>query len=145
MTHSFPPRRSSDLKTITRRGLLKTGAATSIALAAPLHFVRGAWAKDYKPIDNFPARTEGSSVNYAFIVPLTGAYADEGADELRAYKLDVKHINEGSGMLETMKTLSLNGNGVLGRKAKYVRGDSPQKHDAPRTPPHRATARWGTQ
>src|SRR3546814_1780859 len=72
-------------KTITRRGLLKTGAATSIALAAPLHFVRGAWAKDYKPIGNFPARTEGSSVNYAFIVPLTGAYrSEEHTSELQS-------------------------------------------------------------
>jgi ABC-type branched-subunit amino acid transport system substrate-binding protein len=26
-------------------------------------------------------------------VPQTGAYADEGADELRAYELAVEHIN----------------------------------------------------
>src|SRR3546814_13673083 len=94
-------------KTITRRGLLKAGAATSIALAAPLHFVRGAWAKDYKPIGNFPARTEGSSVYYAFNVPLTGAYADEGADELRAYRLAVKHINEAGGTPETQQPIRL--------------------------------------
>ncbi|MGH6947034.1 MAG: substrate-binding protein, partial [Kiloniellales bacterium] len=130
-------------KTVTRRGLLKAGAATGIVLAAPLHFVRGAWAQNYKAIGNFPARTEGSSVTYAFVVPLTGAYADEGADELRAYKLAVKHINEGGGMLETLKPLNLKGNGVLGKKVEFVSGDAQTNPDAARQVAQRAIERDG--
>src|SRR3546814_6747052 len=130
-------------KTVTRRGLLKAGAATSIVLAAPMGFVRGAWAQNYKAIGNFPARTEGSAVTYAFVVPLTGAYADEGADELRAYKLAVKHINEGGGMLETLKPLALKGNGVLGKKVEYVSGDAQTNPDAARQVAQHAIERDG--
>ncbi len=130
-------------KTISRRGLLKAGAATSLALAAPMHFVRGAWAQDYKPIGNFPARTEGASVTYGFVVPLTGAYADEGADELRAYQLAVKHLNEGGGMLETLKPLKLSGNGVLGKKIEFVSGDDQTNPDAARQTSQRMIERDG--
>jgi branched-chain amino acid transport system substrate-binding protein len=130
-------------KRVSRRGLLKAGAAASVTLAAPFHYVRGAWAADYKPIGNFPARTEGPSIKYGFIVPLTGAYADEGADELRAYELAVKHLNEGGGMLETMKPLSLKGNGVLGKKVEYVSGDSQTNPDAARQAGQRAIERDG--
>ena len=39
-----------------------------------------------------------SVVKFGFNVPQTGPYADEGADELRAYQLAVKHLNgEGDG------------------------------------------------
>ncbi|NIQ12701.1 MAG: branched-chain amino acid ABC transporter substrate-binding protein, partial [Gammaproteobacteria bacterium] len=67
-----------------------------------------------------------------FNVPQTGAYADEGADELRAYKLAVKHLNgEGDGgMLNTMKPLSLKGNGINGKKVAFTTGDTQTKSDA---------------
>ncbi|MGQ9370138.1 substrate-binding protein [Azospirillum sp. ST 5-10] len=126
---------------ISRRGVLRAGAATTVALAAPLHFVRGAWAE--QAVGNFPARTNGPEVTYGFIVPQTGAYADEGADELRAYQLAVKHINEGGGMLSTMKPLSLKGNGVLGKKLKYVTGDTQTNPDAARQAAQRAIERDG--
>src|SRR3546814_20742495 len=72
-----------------------------------------------------------SSDLFGFNVPQTGPYADEGADELRAYQLAVKHINgEGDGdMLNTMKPLSLKGNGILGKKLTYVTGDTQTKSD----------------
>lgn len=129
-------------KGISRRGILKAGAAGSIVLAAPKHFIRGAWAQE-KAIGNFPAHTNGSTVRYGFIVPQTGAYADEGADELRAYQLAVKHVNEGGGMLETMKPLSLKGNGVLGKKVEYVTGDTQTNPDAARQSAQRAIERDG--
>ncbi len=128
-------------KGISRRGILRAGAAGSIALAAPMHFIRNAWAQ--KAIGNFPARTEGSTVKFGFIVPQTGAYADEGADELRAYQLAVKHLNEGGGMLETIKPLSLKGNGVLGKKIEYVSGDTQTNPDAARQAAQRAIERDG--
>jgi branched-chain amino acid transport system substrate-binding protein len=112
----------------TRRGVLKTGAIGGAAIAAPTFFVRGAHAADFC---NMPT---GGTVTLGFNVPQTGAYADEGADELRAYKLAVEHLNgEGDGgMLNTMQPKSLKGNGILGKKVAYVTGDTQTKSDAAR-------------
>ncbi len=120
-------------KRVSRRGLLKAGAATSLVMAAPLHFVRGAWA-DEQPIGNYPAKTSGSSVTFGFNVPQTGPYAGEGGDELKAYQLAVQHLNgEGDGgLLNTMTPKALKGNGVLGKKIEYVTGDTQTKSDAAR-------------
>ncbi|KAA3621990.1 MAG: branched-chain amino acid ABC transporter substrate-binding protein [Proteobacteria bacterium] len=113
----------------TRRGVLKSGLGLGAAGVAPSFFMRNAWAQDFT---NNPGN--GSTVTFGFNVPQTGAYADEGADELRAYQLAVKHINgEGDGgMMNTMKPLSLKGNGVLGKKVEYVTGDTQTKSDAAR-------------
>ena len=48
-----------------------------------------------------------------FNVPQTGAYADEGMDELRAYQLAVEHLNgEGDGgLLATFSSKELTGAG----------------------------------
>src|SRR3546814_11501175 len=46
-------------------------------------------------------------------------------------------------MLETMKPLSLKGNGVLGKKVKYVSGDSQTNPDAARQAAQRAIEREG--
>jgi ABC-type branched-subunit amino acid transport system substrate-binding protein len=55
-------------------------------------------------------------------------------DELRAYKLAVKHLNgEGDGgLMNTMKPMNLKGNGILGKKVRYVTGDTQTKSDAAR-------------
>mgnify|MGYP003887074627 CR=1 FL=1 len=68
---------------ISRRGLLKSSAVMGAGLAAPTIFTSSAWAAAYT---NEPM---GSTVTLGFNVPQTGAYADEGADELRAYQLAV--------------------------------------------------------
>lgn len=115
-----------------RRSFLKAGAGAGAFVftsgVAPLHFVRGAHAESYR---NMPT---GSTVTFGFNVPQTGAYADEGADELRAYQLAVKHINgEGDGgMLSTFSSKALKGNGVNGKKVVYVTGDTQTKSDAAR-------------
>ncbi len=113
----------------TRRGILKSGAALGAAGVAPSFFVRNAWAQEFT---NNPG--SAGTVTLGFNVPQTGAYADEGADELRAYKLAVKHINgEGDGgMLNTMKPHNLKGNGILGKKVEFVTGDTQTKSDAAR-------------
>ncbi|MEL6577617.1 MAG: ABC transporter substrate-binding protein, partial [Pseudomonadota bacterium] len=115
----------TDLK-FNRRGLLKSGAVLGAGLAAPQFFVRGANAFTNEPT--------GASVTLGFNVPQTGAYADEGADELRAYELAVKHLNgEGDGgMLSTFSSKALKGNGILGKKVEYVTGDTQTKSDAAR-------------
>ena len=118
---------------ITRRGLLKGTAAgagvAALGSVAPSHFIKNAWADSFR---NDP--TNKSAITLGFNVPQTGAYADEGADELRAFKLAVKHLNgEGDGgMMNTMKPLSLKGNGILGKKVEYVTGDTQTKSDAAR-------------
>ncbi len=122
----------------TRRRILKTGVATAIAAGVgPMFFVRNAWAEE--SIGTFPVK--GSTVKFGFNVPQTGAYADEGADELRAYKLAVKHLNEGGGMLETMKPSSLKGSGILGKKVDFVVGDTQTNPDAARTSARRMIER----
>ena len=67
-------------------------------------------------------------------MPLTGPYADEGADELRAYMLAVEHLNGGGdgGMMNTFSSKALKGNGILGKKVEYVTGDTQTKSDAAR-------------
>ncbi|MEQ8816157.1 substrate-binding protein [Thalassobaculum sp.] len=116
-------------RNVNRRRLLQGGVAVTAGLAAPNFFVKGAWAEEFR---NNPGSAK--SVKFGFNVPQTGAYADEGADELRAYKLAVKHLNgEGDGgMLNTMNPKSLKGNGVLGKKVEYVTGDTQTKSDAAR-------------
>ncbi|OOY47347.1 substrate-binding protein [Solemya velum gill symbiont] len=116
----------SKFSTLSRRGFLKASMAAAAAGAAPTFFINNANAYVNAPT--------GGTVTLGFNVPQTGAYADEGADELRAYKLAVKHLNgEGDGgMMNTMKPLSLKGNGVLGKKVAYVTGDTQTKSDAAR-------------
>jgi len=113
---------------INRRTLLKGSAALGVGLATPTIFSSQAWAAGYT---NEP---KGSTVTFGFNVPQTGAYADEGADELRAYELAVEHINGGGdgGMLNTFSSKELKGNGVNGKKVVFVTGDTQTKSDAAR-------------
>jgi branched-chain amino acid transport system substrate-binding protein len=112
----------------SRRNILKGTVAIAAASTMPLIFSNKAFAANYT---NEPT---GSTVTFGFNVPQTGAYADEGADELRAYKLAVQHINgEGDGgMMNTFSSKALKGNGVNGKKVVYVTGDTQTKSDAAR-------------
>ena len=124
---------------LSRRGFIKVGAGAVAAASTPMFFMKNAWAEN--TACNFPIK--GDSVKFGFNVPQTGAYADEGADELRGYKLAVKHLNGGGGMLDTMKPLALKGNGVLGKKVEYVTGDTQTNPDAARTSARRMIERDG--
>ncbi|MEL6548919.1 MAG: substrate-binding protein [Pseudomonadota bacterium] len=112
---------------LTRRGALKAGAAAGGALALPTYLR----ADGHAGFTNAPG---DSSVTLGFNVPQTGPYADEGADELRAFELAVEHLNgEGDGgMLNTFSSKALDGTGILGRKVEYVTGDTQTKPDAAR-------------
>ena len=112
---------------LTRRGVIQTGAAAGAGLALPTILTAGSHA-------GFTNAPTGSTVTLGFNVPQTGAYADEGADELRAYELAVEHLNGGGdgGMLGTFSSKSLNGTGILGKKVEYVTGDTQTKPDAAR-------------
>jgi ABC-type branched-subunit amino acid transport system substrate-binding protein len=113
----------------SRRNVLKAGVGLAVAGVAPSFFIRNAWAAKFA---NDPG--SASSIKLGFNVPQTGAYADEGADELRAYKLAVMHLNGGGdgGMMNTFKPSSLKGNGILGKKIEYATGDTQTKSDAAR-------------
>ena len=71
---------------LLRRRILTAGGAFALAGAMPMFYTRNAWAKNFP---NDPSKL--STVTLGFNIPQSGAYADEGADELRAYKLAVKH------------------------------------------------------
>ena len=111
---------------LTRRGVLRSGAIAGAALGVPTYLR----AQD-SGYTNAPG---DSSVTLGFNVPQTGPYADEGADELRAYELAVEHLNGGGdgGMLPTFSSQELDGSGILGRKVEYVTGDTQTKSDAAR-------------
>ncbi|WP_310621521.1 substrate-binding protein [Flexibacterium corallicola] len=117
-------------RTLGRRKFLKATAATGVVLAAPTILTRHAWADTN--FQNDPSKS--GEVVFGFNVPQTGPYADEGADELRAFQLAVKHLNgEGDGgMLTTFSSKVLKGNGVLGNKVNFVTGDTQTKSDAAR-------------
>ena len=114
-------------KNFTRRGVLKTGAVAGAGLTLPTYLR----AAGHEGFTNAPT---GSTVTLGFNVPQTGPYADEGADELRAYELAVEHLNgEGDGgMLQTFSSKALDGTGILGKKVEYVTGDTQTKSDAAR-------------
>ena len=91
---------------LTRRGLLKTGAVAGAGLALPTIFTSRASAFTNEP--------KADTVTFGFTVPQTGPYADEGADELRAFQLAVKHLNgQGDGgLLQTFSSKALTGAGI---------------------------------
>ena len=110
---------------LTRRSVMQTGAVAGAGLALPTILTAGSHS-------GFANAPTGSSVTLGFNVPQSGPYADEGADELRAYKLAVEHLNgEGDGgMLQTFSSKALDGTGILGKKVEYVTGDTQTKPDA---------------
>jgi ABC-type branched-subunit amino acid transport system substrate-binding protein len=112
---------------VTRRGVLKTGAVAGAGLALPTYLS----AASHAGFTNAPT---GSTVTLGFNVPQTGPYADEGADELRAFELAVEHLNGGGdgGMMNTFSSKALQGNGILGKKVEFVTGDTQTKSDAAR-------------
>ncbi len=111
---------------LTRRGLIKTSAVAGAGLALPTIFTGRASAFTNEPT--------GDTVTLGFNVPQTGPYADEGADELRAFELAVEHLNgEGDGgMLQTFTSTTLDGTGIMGKKVNFVTGDTQTKSDAAR-------------
>ncbi|MEM9811940.1 MAG: substrate-binding protein [Pseudomonadota bacterium] len=111
---------------LTRRGLVKSATIAGAGLAMPTIFTGSAWGFTNEPT--------GGTVTLGFNVPQTGPYADEGADELRAYELAVEHLNGGGdgGMMSTFSSKSLDGAGILGKKVEYVTGDTQTKSDAAR-------------
>ncbi|MFT7027706.1 MAG: ABC-type branched-subunit amino acid transport system substrate-binding protein, partial [Paracoccaceae bacterium] len=87
-----------------------------------------------RPAYAYTNEPTGGSVTLGFNVPQTGAYADEGADELRAYQLAAEHLNGmgDGGMMSTFSSKALTGAGILGKKVAFTTGDTQTKSDAAR-------------
>ncbi len=121
---------------VSRRRLLRQAVATgaslsalsaglSAGLPAPFNFVQSALAADQPPIGTWPAGSEGSAVSIGASVPLTGAYAQSGADELKGVELAVEHINEGHPLIKAIAPKV--SKGLLGKQVKVVSADSGAK------------------
>ena len=103
---------------LTRRNVLRGGAVAGASLAMPTIFPSMADAYTNEPT--------GGTVALGFNLPQTGPYAAEGADQLRAFELAVKHLNgEGDGgLLSTFSSKALEGAGILGKKVEFVTADT---------------------
>ena len=120
------------LNGLSRRRLLRQAVATGAGLGAlslggagSLSLVDSALAADQPPIGTWPAGAEGSTVTIGAAVPLTGSYADAGADELKGWQLAVEHINEGNELIK--KIAPKISKGVLGKTVNLVFADSGAK------------------
>jgi ABC-type branched-subunit amino acid transport system substrate-binding protein len=111
---------------LTRRSVLQLGALAGTAALIPgLGGIGWAYADDKPPIGTWPAGSAGDTVRIGAAVPLTGAYAVQGADELKGMELAVAHINEGH---ELMKAFAPKlDKGLLGKKVELVSADSAAK------------------
>ena len=131
---------SNPIKGVSRRRLIKTGLAGILATGvSPMIFSRGAWAQEFC---NNPT---GDTVIIGLNLPLTGSYAEEGADEQKAYELAIQHLNgEGDGgLINMLKPTALKGNGILGKKVAYVTSDSQTLSDVARAGATRMIERDG--
>ncbi|MCU4798838.1 substrate-binding protein [Halobacteria archaeon HArc-gm2] len=115
---------SSDDKSVSRRSVLKQAGATGALGLAGLAGCSGDGGgngdDEYPALGNYPI--EGDTATFGFNVPLSGPYSSEGEDELRAYELAVKHLNNGGGWVDNWDDLS--GDGVLDYEIDYVEGDT---------------------
>jgi branched-chain amino acid transport system substrate-binding protein len=117
---------------ISRRGLLRQAVATGAGLgvvsaggAGSLSLVRSALAADEPPIGTWPAGSQGSTVNVGATVPLTGTYAQSGADELKGMQLAAEHINEGHELIKKIAPKVTKG--LLGKQVNVLSADSAAK------------------
>jgi len=117
---------------LSRRRLLRQAVATgaglgalSVGSAGSLSLVGSALAANEPPIGTWPAGSEGSTVTIGAAVPLTGSYADAGADELKGWQLAVEHINEGNELIKKIAPKVTKG--VLGKTVNLLFADSGAK------------------
>jgi ABC-type branched-subunit amino acid transport system substrate-binding protein len=110
---------------IDRRDVLKGAGAAGIAGLAGCLGGGGGGDSEYPAIGNYPV--QGDEVVFGFNVPQSGSYSQEGADELRGYRLAKNHLNNGGGWVDDWEDLS--GNGVLGKTVASVDGDTATNPD----------------
>jgi branched-chain amino acid transport system substrate-binding protein len=114
---------------VSRRRLLRQAAATgagfgvlSAGVPGRFQFIAAAAAQDKPPIGTWPAGSEGGTINIGAAVPLTGAYAAQGEDELKGWQLAVEHINNGDPLMQKIAPKATKG--VLGKQVNLLVADS---------------------
>jgi len=117
---------------VSRRHLLRQAVATGAGLGAlsagispPFGFMPAAFAADQPPIGTWPASSQGPTVTIGAAVPLTGSYAQSGADELKGWELAVEHLNDGNELIKKIAPKVTKG--LLGKTVKLVSADSGAK------------------
>ncbi|KAA9397155.1 ABC transporter substrate-binding protein [Haloarcula sp. CBA1130] len=76
----------------------------------------------------------GDSVTFGFNVASSGAYSTAGKQELRGFKLAVKHINNGGGWVMSEKYNSpLDGDGLLNKDVEFAVEDTGGNSDTARS------------
>lgn len=111
---------------VSRRDVVKMAGASGLAGLAGV--TGSASAQEYPPIGNYPI--QGDEAIFGFNVPQSGPYSSEGQDELRAYELAVKHLNNGGGWVDDWDDLT--GDGVLDYSIGFVTGDTATDADQAR-------------
>ncbi|WP_197739301.1 substrate-binding protein [Halosegnis rubeus] len=97
----------------TRRTVMKAAGAAGIAGLAGCSSLTSSSGES---IGNYPI--EGDTATFGFNIPRSGPYASEGEDELRAYELAVKHLNNGGGWVDSQFD-GLSGDGVADKTIDY--------------------------
>lgn len=109
----------------TRRQALLSGAGLAGAAMLPMGMPNLVWADDKPPIGTWPEGSKGDTVYIGAAVPLTGAYAVQGADELKGMQLAVEHINAGHDLVKQIAPKVTGG--LLGKKVELLSADSAAK------------------
>ena len=109
---------------LSRRSVLQAAGVGGMTMIPGLG-IAVAYAQDKPAIGTWPAGSQGSSVNVAAMVPLTGTYAVQGNDELKGWELAVEHMNTNHPLMKTLAP-KIN-NGVLGKKVVLKHADSAAK------------------
>jgi ABC-type branched-subunit amino acid transport system substrate-binding protein len=110
----------------TRRDVMKAAGVAGIAgLAGCTDSLTSGDGGDggggNEALGNYPI--EGDTATFGFNIPLSGPYGSEGQDELRAYELAVKHLNNGGGWVDSQFD-DLSGDGVVGKTIDYSEADT---------------------
>ena len=121
---------------VSRRTLLRSMGATGLAGLAGCGGSEGVTDGDETatptPVGNFPV--SGDSVTFGFNVASSGAYSTAGKQELRGFKLAVKHINNGGGWVSSEKYESqLDGDGLLDKDVEFAVEDTGGSSDTARS------------
>ncbi len=129
-------RRDGGGPSVFRRDLLRSIGAAGLAGLAGCGGSEGVTDGDGTPtptpVGNFPV--SGDSVTFGFNVASSGAYSTAGKQELRGFKLAVKHINNGGGWVTSEKYGSpLDGDGLLDKDVEFAVEDTGGNSDTARS------------
>jgi branched-chain amino acid transport system substrate-binding protein len=110
----------------SRRTFVQMGVGAAAAgLMLKSNLVRAATEK-HSALGTFPAGVQNQEVFVGGVMPLTGPYSSSGKDMQNGFNLAVKHLNEGSKIIEQISSLK-GKKGVLGKKIKNGVADSETK------------------